>query len=136
MGRAAEQGFAREEVYVHVRFVEEDVVDAETRCLVVFFFKSRSRHTRFDCDWSSDVCSSDLRNGWEEQAQKRKGYGQRPDFRSPPKLGDRGECQRAPATVERAKIQIGNGRGLRLGSVRSEERRVGKECRSRWSPYH
>src|SRR2546430_10103209 len=29
-------------------------------CLVVFFFSSRRRHTRFDCDWSSDVCSSDL----------------------------------------------------------------------------
>src|SRR3972149_4172328 len=25
------------------------------------FFPSRRRHTRFDCDWSSDVCSSDLR---------------------------------------------------------------------------
>src|SRR2546430_6300192 len=24
-----------------------------------FFFSSRRRHTRFDCDWSSDVCSSD-----------------------------------------------------------------------------
>src|SRR2546430_5899176 len=29
-----------------------------SRC--VFFFSSRRRHTRFDCDWSSDVCSSDL----------------------------------------------------------------------------
>src|SRR2546430_7114195 len=28
--------------------------------LVFFFFSSRRRHTRFDCDWSSDVCSSDL----------------------------------------------------------------------------
>src|SRR2546430_7168698 len=28
-----------------------------------FFFSSRRRHTRFDCDWSSDVCSSDLRPG-------------------------------------------------------------------------
>src|SRR3989475_6829022 len=28
---------------------------------VFFFFSSRRRHTRFDCDWSSDVCSSDLR---------------------------------------------------------------------------
>src|SRR2546430_13342024 len=27
---------------------------------VLFFFSSRRRHTRFDCDWSSDVCSSDL----------------------------------------------------------------------------
>src|SRR3989475_8606861 len=26
-----------------------------------FFFSSRRRHTRFDCDWSSDVCSSDLK---------------------------------------------------------------------------
>src|SRR2546430_7992277 len=31
-------------------------------CIVLFFFffSSRRRHTRFDCDWSSDVCSSDL----------------------------------------------------------------------------
>src|SRR3972149_12148939 len=29
-------------------------------CRVFFFFASRRRHTRFDCDWSSDVCSSDL----------------------------------------------------------------------------
>src|SRR3989475_5981161 len=28
--------------------------------IVFFFFSSRRRHTRFDCDWSSDVCSSDL----------------------------------------------------------------------------
>src|SRR2546430_14789512 len=29
-------------------------------CRICFFFSSRRRHTRFDCDWSSDVCSSDL----------------------------------------------------------------------------
>src|SRR5260370_41886306 len=34
---------------------------------MVFFFSSRRRHTRFKCDWSSDVCSSDLR-GVEQQA--------------------------------------------------------------------
>src|SRR5260370_25992192 len=28
---------------------------------MIFFFSSRRRHTRFKCDWSSDVCSSDLR---------------------------------------------------------------------------
>src|SRR2546430_10910313 len=28
--------------------------------MMCFFFSSRRRHTRFDCDWSSDVCSSDL----------------------------------------------------------------------------
>src|SRR5260370_11331802 len=33
---------------------------AASRCLGWFFFSSRRRHTRFKCDWSSDVCSSDL----------------------------------------------------------------------------
>src|SRR2546430_5985268 len=32
------------------------------RVRILFFFSSRRRHTRFDCDWSSDVCSSDLGN--------------------------------------------------------------------------
>src|SRR2546427_9027887 len=31
-----------------------------TSVLYLFFSTSRRRHTRFDCDWSSDVCSSDL----------------------------------------------------------------------------
>src|SRR2546430_6539199 len=31
-----------------------------SRVSLFFFFSSRRRHTRFDCDWSSDVCSSDL----------------------------------------------------------------------------
>src|SRR2546430_12714860 len=34
---------------------------ARRTMVVLFFFSSRRRHTRFDCDWSSDVCSSDLR---------------------------------------------------------------------------
>src|SRR5256886_11347729 len=33
--------------------------------VLYFFFSSRRRHTRFDCDWSSDVCSSDLYT-WNE----------------------------------------------------------------------
>src|SRR2546430_10178597 len=38
-------------------------------CRGYFFFSSRRRHTRFDCDWSSDVCSSDLRpfHDWNER---------------------------------------------------------------------
>src|SRR2546430_4782676 len=32
-----------------------------------FFFSSRRRHTRFDCDWSSDVCSSDLNRPLAEE---------------------------------------------------------------------
>src|SRR5256886_211789 len=37
-------------------------MDCCIRCF--FFFSSRRRHTRFDCDWSSDVCSSDLHMGF------------------------------------------------------------------------
>src|SRR5256886_5977110 len=46
-----------------------------------FFFSSRRRHTRFDCDWSSDVCSSDLtsRKSWCTARRRRIGKS------SPPK---------------------------------------------------
>src|SRR2546430_4153178 len=35
-------------------------VTGSIKSCACFFFSSRRRHTRFDCDWSSDVCSSDL----------------------------------------------------------------------------
>src|SRR5260370_34603799 len=42
-------------------------------CLVlrfhIFFFSSRRRHTRFKCDWSSDVCSSDLKEVQRDRTQ-------------------------------------------------------------------
>src|SRR5260370_31335256 len=41
--------------YLHVLFI--------TIFVFFFFFSSRRRHTRFKCDWSSDVCSSDLTDG-------------------------------------------------------------------------
>src|SRR5260370_16737818 len=37
-----------------------------------FFFSSRRRHTRFKCDWSSDVCSSDLHKAGGQPAAKEK----------------------------------------------------------------
>src|SRR2546430_5970854 len=45
--------------------MERLVLAAARACFLLsgvclFFFSSRRRHTRFDCDWSSDVCSSDL----------------------------------------------------------------------------
>src|SRR5688572_32576153 len=57
-----------------------------------FFFSSRRRHTRFDCDWSSDVCSSDLRRrvrllGHQLQHGFRRVY---------PRAGRRGERPRGP----------------------------------------
>src|SRR2546430_8320381 len=38
-----------------------EMCNCDCGVLSPFFFSSRRRHTRFDCDWSSDVCSSDLR---------------------------------------------------------------------------
>src|SRR5688572_32097089 len=91
-------------------------------CCFFFFFSSRRRHTRFDCDWSSDVCSSDLdfdRHLLVELLVQRAVHG-------------------AEAALSQNRSQsvllIDKHTGANL--TRSEERRVGKECRSRWSPYH
>ena len=43
-----------------------------------------------------------------------------------------GESKIAPWELE----EVGSVKGKSLLHMRSEERRVGKECRSRWSPYH
>ena len=49
------------------------------------------------------------------------------------------ECNRIYYSIQLHLVEIsakgGNG-GTHIGRFRSEERRVGKECRSRWSPYH
>src|SRR5205823_7666990 len=41
----------------------------------LFFFSSRRRHTRFDCDWSSDVCSSDLERRTDRFLDKSRSHG-------------------------------------------------------------
>src|SRR3989449_7711872 len=93
--------------------------------LCFFFFSSRRRHTRCSRDWSSDVCSSDL----DDRAD-----------------AERGELEGTERALESAAdLAVGDALvdGLateelraRQRAARSEERRVGKECRSRWSPYH
>src|SRR2546430_12093356 len=52
----------REEILGAEEVQQSRLVRIHTSALRVrcFFFSSRRRHTRFDCDWSSDVCSSDL----------------------------------------------------------------------------
>src|SRR2546430_16855192 len=92
-----------------------------------FFFSSRRRHTRFDCDWSSDVCSSDL--GSERYATYAWLSGMSPGGRL-----RRGHVLRPPQHHP-GRLAAGGRRALG-GPRRSEERRVGKECRSRWSPDH
>src|SRR5256885_2934467 len=95
-----------------------------------FFFSSRRRHTRLQGDWSSDVCSSDLRLSEESICVvPRDGAFLLGNFVTNvkssaafyfPKIAVQSSLESLPAPK----------------SIRSEERRVGKECRSRWSPYH
>src|SRR2546430_13082314 len=42
---------------------------------LLFFFSSRRRHTRFDCDWSSDVCSSDLSHVDSASSTRKRRFG-------------------------------------------------------------
>src|SRR3546814_10736706 len=92
--------------------------------LMFFFFKQKTAYEMRISDWSSDVCSSDLRpqtylvllSFWVAQIN----------------------C-RGPFLL--TTVNTATGRTLRMHcSGRSEERRVGKECvstcRSRWSPDH
>src|SRR5260370_19220945 len=92
-----------------------------------FFFSSRRRHTRFKCDWSSDVCSSDLFLPAVE-AELRSVIGTL--YYKTGQYQQAEEMQRAALAIRRKRF------GAESPEVRSEERRVGKECRSRWSPYH
>src|SRR5437899_11161993 len=84
--------------------------------VIMFFFSSRRRHTRCLSDWSSDVCSSDLSPcctvgpdpGAHRAARARHSREEEPEHR-----------------------RVGGG-----ARDRSEERRVGKECRSGWTTRH
>src|SRR5437763_16681449 len=76
---------------------------------MTFFFSSRRRHTSYIGDWSSDVCSSDLR-----------------DRKGGPSSGRRKPCQHCRDKIEQVDYK----------DIRSEERRVGKECRARWLRHH
>src|SRR5690606_40509421 len=88
-----------------------------------FFFSSRRRHTRFSRDWSSDVCSSDLgRPTVNGSWPCRWTFPPLPPTRRSSTLWD-GCWRRKPAVLRR--------RCSTIGSLRSEERRVGKEARAR-----
>src|SRR3712207_9106264 len=91
-----------------------------------FFFSSRRRHTRYWRDWSSDVCSSDLGRVLvvEEPQRVRREHVAEGGERRP-------GAARAAGDLDQPVDDAGVGH-----AVRSGERRVGKECRSRWSPDH
>src|SRR3712207_7780505 len=98
---------------------------------MLFFFSSRRRHTRYWRDWSSDVCSSDLVDKFEKPYKKLLDGG----VKFYAALGNHDE----PAQRFYKPFNMDGKRFYKFdkGDIdRSEERRVGKECRSRWSPYH
>src|SRR5207302_8313001 len=94
--------------------------------LFFFFFSSRRRHTRFSRDWSSDVCSSDLQYL----------FGPVTDSFASENLV---EARRAGECIA---FDAGGGLDVAItandswesvsAKLRSEERRVGKECRIGW----
>src|SRR5438477_6709249 len=106
--------------------------------LLFFFFSSRGRHTRLTCDWSSDVCSSDLgfaKVGLARLSQIRGYFLRRRAVNiswntrawideTIDKLGT--HCSMVTDTTARHDCCI----------LRSEERRVGKEWRSGWWLQH
>src|SRR3546814_4645422 len=95
-----------------------------------FFFKQKTAYEMRMSDWSSDVCSSDLRLTDNLRASR---LPWRP-MHKPIKYVEKGLAYAAKG----AWTVFDTLNGIRPN--RSEERRVGKECvstcRSRWSPYH
>src|SRR3546814_7606822 len=105
-----------------------EVVCSSVGMLFFFFFKQKTAYEMRISDWSSDVCSSDLvqpRHVLRAAADADAGVGGSAG-RSEDGLTGRRRTRRHP-------VETGC-------EVRSEERRVGKECvstcRSRWSTYH
>src|SRR5699024_11910278 len=102
--------------------------------LAVFFFSSRRRHTRSKRDWSSDVCSSDL---WKRATTSKHRYRclwlawtLAPSYGNSTTMIGRSQHHmnqriKSLSMTRRCK-----------NALRSEERRVGKECRARGSREH
>src|SRR5256885_6538843 len=101
--------------------------------VVVFFCSSRRRHTRLQGDWSSDVCSSDLRSSKFVSA-----------FTAAERRFVAVTSSAEESRIEFSEFEVGGEAcppSSALGSVwpllfEIGRARVGKECRSRWSPYH
>src|SRR5256886_14098754 len=58
-------GYVVEPADAWLTYLDPQYRDRAIRIARDVFFSSRRRHTRFDCDWSSDVCSSDL--SWQQE---------------------------------------------------------------------
>src|SRR3546814_13703317 len=99
--------------------------------MCLFFFKQKTAYEMRISDWSSDVCSSDLLG--EAAVRRGVAFGHGAAFSS--------AGAGAIMAITSAALWPDSRRARsERASLRSEERRVGKECvstcRSRWSPYH
>src|SRR3546814_9109131 len=106
-------------------------------CVCFFlFFKQKTAYEMRISDWSSDVCSSDLARVGVPVADMLAAPDTGAGLNTQLLLGD--EVLVFEERGDWAWVQAG--RDNYVGYVRSDERRVGKECvrtcRSRWSPYH
>src|SRR5207248_3959569 len=96
-----------------------------------FFFSSRRRHTRSYGDWSSDVCSSDLfdKIAADGAAGTKAATRQFALLQTGRRFGNGLDNTRQ--TDPRRLLSDGLAKAVRANLARSEERRVGKECRYR-----
>src|SRR3546814_7324432 len=110
-------------------------------CFNVIFFKQETAYEMCISDWSSDVCSSDLRIKQFPEVDRvvaKIGTAEVATDPMPPSVADtfiiRKDRKDWP-DPRKPKTEL-----VKEMQARSEERRVGKEsvstCRSRWSPYH
>src|SRR5204862_3181336 len=97
----------------------------------LFFFSSRRRHTRSLRDWSSDVCSSDL-DMWQMVRRLRESGVT--IILTTHYIEEAEEMADRIGVINKGELVVVEDKSLlmrKLGKKRSEERRVGKECRSR-----
>src|SRR5947199_7608862 len=106
-----------------------------------FFFSSRRRHTRCLSDWSSDVCSSDLtvrvrvKGSMEHTAASGNGPVNALDHALRKALEEFYPNLKSMQLLD-YKVRILDESKGTAAKTRSEERRVGKEYRTRSSPNH
>src|SRR5207245_6684443 len=96
---------------------------------VCFFFSSRRRHTRCYRDWSSDVCSSDLQLSIANNFVRTGGRQRRVTIGTYPAISLAEAREEARKIIRNAQLGVLD-EPARI-TKRSEERRVGKECRDR-----
>src|SRR5688500_19082151 len=97
---------------------------------VCVFFSSRRRHTRLQGDWSSDVCSSDLLSlNWASIMARMNPLDLRAWLSEVRRFGELRDVKGAHWNLELGAISE-----LNVKKERSEERRVGEECRTRGAP--